>query len=54
MLDVISMDITWGLELGDTTQTIIWVVESLFESGLLLLLDHILEWAMPSLEQYTL
>lgn len=46
-MDIVTMVVAWGLELGDTTNNVQWVVRSIVEDEWLLGLNSVLEWAIP-------
>lgn len=46
-LDIISMVIAWGLEIGDDIETVKWAATSLFDDDFIEGLDSILEWVVP-------
>lgn len=46
-MDVVTMLVVWGLELGDSIENVEWVVRAILDDEWLVGLNSILEWAIP-------
>lgn len=46
-LDIISMVIAYGLEIGENIDTVKWAKTSIFDEAMLEVLNSILEWTVP-------
>lgn len=46
-MDVVTMVMAWGLELGDSTKNAAWVVRTILDDEWLVGLNSILEWVIP-------
>lgn len=51
-MDVVTMVVAWGLELGDSIENVEWVVWAILDYEWLVGLNSSLEWAIPGADFY--